>query len=204
MLFQFSSRLLTDRLGAVLKSARKALGLTQQELATRAGVSVRLWAEVERGVRPNVSLATALSMLREAGLTVSLEDVAGSTHQLLDAQSESTARRARAELRRATWSGQQSHITEPDMPAKRQARKVNLPGAVTEVSEQANSMSRAALRARVFQLGAEPGDDLSSNTTVDQRLEMVDVLSRRMWELSGRPVPVYSRSEMPVVRVRRT
>ena len=149
--------MLTDKLGAVLKSARKALGLTQQQLAARAGVSVRLWAEVERGIRPNVSLATALSMLQEVGLSLTLEDAAGSAHELRDAHSAAAARTARRKL-----------------------------------------------RATVFELGAEPGDDLSSSTTVGQRLEMVDALSRRMWELSGRPVPMYSRSETPVTCIPRT
>ncbi len=140
--------MLTKKLGAALKSARKALELTQRTLANRAGVSVRLWAEVERGVRPNVSLATALRMLGEAGVTVTLEDVGGSTHELLDANSESAARRARADLRRATWSGRQTHLTAPDGPSERQSRNVNLLGAVSEVSEQAYLVSRSKRTVR--------------------------------------------------------
>ena len=58
---------------------------------------------------------------------------------------------------------------------------------------------RRELQARVFRLGDEPGDDLSATTTVEQRLEMVVELSRRMWELTGQPVPSYTRSTMPVV-----
>lgn len=53
------------------------------------------------------------------------------------------------------------------------------------------------MRARVFRLGEEPGDDLSATTTPEQRLEMVAELSRRMWELSGRPRPAYTRAAMP-------
>lgn len=140
--------MLTHQLGALLKSARKALGLTQQELAARAGVSVRLWAEVERGVRPNVSLDTALKLLQHAGITVKLEDVTGTTHELLDTESASVAGRARAEQRRATWSGRQTHITEADMPTKGQWRNVNLLGAVAEVSEQAYLVSRAQRKVR--------------------------------------------------------
>ncbi len=56
--------------------------------------------------------------------------------------------------------------------------------------------------ARVYRLGEEPGDDLSALTTPEQRLEMVAVLTRRMWELTGRPVPSYERAAMPG-RVRR-
>lgn len=60
------------------------------------------------------------------------------------------------------------------------------------------------LSACVYRLGDEPGDDLSGMTTPEQRLEMVAVLSKRMWELTGRPVPSYARSEMPVRVIRRT
>jgi hypothetical protein len=51
---------------------------------------------------------------------------------------------------------------------------------------------------KVFHLGEEPGDDLSATTTVGQRLEMVWMLRDRMWELTGRPLPNYSRCDMPV------
>lgn len=61
-----------------------------------------------------------------------------------------------------------------------------------------------AIPARVFRLGDEPGDDLSSSTTPEERLEMVIVLSRRMWELTGRSIPSYRRAEMPVTLVRRS
>lgn len=57
--------------------------------------------------------------------------------------------------------------------------------------------ARRALAVRVFRLGDEPGDDLSAVTTPEQRLEMVAELSRRMWELTGRPLPSYARADMP-------
>jgi len=56
---------------------------------------------------------------------------------------------------------------------------------------------------RRYPLGAEPGDDLSAQTTAAERLQMVDVLSRRMWELTGKPWPQIPRSEWPVRIVRR-
>jgi hypothetical protein len=56
---------------------------------------------------------------------------------------------------------------------------------------------------RVYRLGEEPGDDLSAVTTPEQRLAMVAELSRRMWSLTGRPVPSYSRAGMPVRVTRR-
>ena len=55
---------------------------------------------------------------------------------------------------------------------------------------------------RIFRLGEEPGDDLSATTTPGQRLEMVWTLRDRMWELTGRPIPTYSRSEMPIKIIR--
>lgn len=56
----------------------------------------------------------------------------------------------------------------------------------------------------VFPLGEEPGADLSDTTSIDMRLEMVSILTRRMWELSGKPFPTYTRREMPgrVIRPR--
>lgn len=55
---------------------------------------------------------------------------------------------------------------------------------------------------RIFRLGEEPGDDLSDTTTPGQRLEMVWTLRDRMWELTGQPIPTYSRSEIPIKIIR--
>jgi hypothetical protein len=64
--------------------------------------------------------------------------------------------------------------------------------------------ARRAAPARVFRLGEEPADDdLSADTTAEQRLEMVAELSRRMWELTGRATPSYARAAIPVRVVRR-
>ena len=63
--------------------------------------------------------------------------------------------------------------------------------------------ARRAVPVRVFRLGEKPGDDLSASTTPAERLDMMDELSRRMWELSGRPRPSYTRSTMPVRVTRR-
>jgi hypothetical protein len=55
---------------------------------------------------------------------------------------------------------------------------------------------------RTFRLGEEPDDDLSAESTPDERLAMVAVLSARMWTLTGKPLATYERSTMPV-RMRR-
>jgi hypothetical protein len=61
-------------------------------------------------------------------------------------------------------------------------------------------MDSAARRrhVRTYRLGEEPLDDLLSVTTPEERLRLVKELSERAWALSGRPVPCYSRSEIPV------
>jgi hypothetical protein len=56
--------------------------------------------------------------------------------------------------------------------------------------------------ARILCLGDPQVEDLSASTTVAERLAMVGLLSRRMWELTGRPIPVYAREEMPTRVVR--
>lgn len=62
----------SERLAAVLKQHRLAHGLTQRELAARAGVSPLTVGEIERAARSNyrhltlTSLATALHLPRDA------------------------------------------------------------------------------------------------------------------------------------------
>lgn len=60
---------LTDptELGAVVRARRKAVGLTQGELADAAGTSLRLVSEVERG-KANARLESVLKLLAELGL----------------------------------------------------------------------------------------------------------------------------------------
>ena len=50
----------------------------------------------------------------------------------------------------------------------------------------------------VYELGNEPGDDLSATTTAEERLAMMWPLALEAWALTGQPLPEYSRSEMPV------
>lgn len=55
---------------------------------------------------------------------------------------------------------------------------------------------------RAFRLGESDPEDLSTSTTAEARLEMVRDLSERMWCLTGKPFPSYSRSEIPVQVIR--
>lgn len=130
--------MLSTQIADLLKSARKALGLSQKELAHRAGVSHRLWAEVERGERPNVSLETALRLLGEAGVTIRLTDPLGMSREL--SNPSTGARAARAAVRRATWQGRQIRLSAEgeeldDPPANTQG--ADRLAAVALISEQA-------------------------------------------------------------------
>jgi len=51
---------------------------------------------------------------------------------------------------------------------------------------------------RRYRLGEEPGNDLSEVTTAEERIAMVRTLSERMWELTGEPLPRYTRATIPV------
>lgn len=62
---------------------------------------------------------------------------------------------------------------------------------------------RRVRTARVVRLGEEGGDDLSPDLVPSACIALVAVLSRRMWELTGRPFPRYTRATMPVRVVRR-
>ena len=58
-------------LGLAVRARRKAVGLTQGELADAAGTSLRLVSEVERG-KANARLESVLKVLAELGLELYL------------------------------------------------------------------------------------------------------------------------------------
>jgi hypothetical protein len=74
-----------------------------------------------------------------------------------------------------------------------------------EAERRKRAGERASWPLRTFSLGAEPGDDLSDQTTPEERLAMMWGLARRAWLLSGRPLPDYERRSAPgrVVRTGR-
>ena len=55
-----------DDIGRVVRSARKAAGLRQDELAGAAGVGLRFLGELERG-KPTAQIGKALQVLRALG-----------------------------------------------------------------------------------------------------------------------------------------
>ena len=60
------------------------------------------------------------------------------------------------------------------------------------------SPDRRTWPVRAYRLGSEPSDDLSASTTVAERLAMMWPLAVEAWELTGRPLPQYARSETAV------
>ena len=139
--------MLSKQLAKLLRSSRKAAGLTQKELARQTGVSHRLWAEVERGERPNVSLETALRMLGAVGISLQLTDPRGRQRRLGGSATNPANRAIRAAVRRSTWQGAQIDLrgegkASPPPPA-RGARL----GAVALVSNQAFALARSLPRS---------------------------------------------------------
>lgn len=135
--------MLANQIADLLKTVRKGLGLSQKELARRAGVSHRLWAEVERGERPNVSLETALRMLSEVGVSIRLTDPQGTSREIRGPGTEAAARAARAAVRRATWQGRQIRLDQEGKESPAAARAADRLGAVARVSEQAFTIARS-------------------------------------------------------------
>src|SRR5947209_3399378 len=97
----------SERIGSLLKHARRQLDLSREELARRGGVSTRLVAELERGQRPNVSLESALKLLNVVGVSVVAKASNGAIAEIRSESAQATERSARAARRRQTWTGRQ-------------------------------------------------------------------------------------------------
>ncbi len=66
----------TAELGRTIRTERKALGLTQGDLAAASGVSLRFVSELERG-RASAGVGRVLHVLHMLGLEVVLESPRG-------------------------------------------------------------------------------------------------------------------------------
>lgn len=66
----------------------------------------------------------------------------------------------------------------------------------------ARAAARSAWPIRRFELGQEPGDDLSTTTTGAERIEMMWPLARDAWSFAGRAISDYSRDETPIHVIR--
>ena len=141
--------MLSDRIGVLLKNARKQLNLSRDELARRGDVSTRLVAELERGQRPNVSLESALKLLNVVGVSVIARAPNGVTAEIRNASAAALERAARAARRRQTWTGRQIHLhDEGDDPRPGRAKAMRV-AAVSQIAKQAYLIA-AAGRGRVI------------------------------------------------------
>ena len=143
-------RLRVDQIAKALRQGRLALGETQQELAGRVGVSARLWAEVERGERPNVSLETALRLLAAVGIRVQLKGLTSAPRDgdERDADErdadERDAALARAAHRRATWTGGRVPLGAAHEPRVDNLTTSERMGAVAQISQLAYAVANGA------------------------------------------------------------
>ena len=53
----------------------------------------------------------------------------------------------------------------------------------------ARAAARGSWQIRRYELGEEPGDDLSATTTGAERIEMMWPLARDAWSFAGRSIP---------------
>jgi len=150
--------MLSSAFGATLRTAREGRDLSRADLAKRAKVSVRLLAELERGERPNVSLETALHLLRLVGLSVAAIPRSGRVSEPPSAwlDDEQSARAERAAHRRKTWTGRRVRLADSsDEPAAPRsiARRIEL---VAEVSQLTHAIARAAGRKKAVKVKRKP------------------------------------------------
>lgn len=104
--------MLSHSLGPLLKSSREQLGLSRAALAAKAGVSMRLVAEFERGQRGNVSLESALRLFKVVGITVVARAPHGPAAEIRGTAAARLERAARAAHRRETWTGRHVHLRD--------------------------------------------------------------------------------------------
>ena len=103
-----------EAFGALLQRHRRAAGLSQQELAERAGLSLRGIADLERGARRNPYPVTVRRLVEALGL-----DEAARAALLAAAQPSEAAKGARAEgairslpLPLSSFVGREREVTE--------------------------------------------------------------------------------------------
>ncbi len=137
--------MLSHDLGPLLKDARQQLGLTREALAGRAGVSMRLVAEFERGQRSNVSLESALRLFTCVGITVVAKAPHGAAAEIRGTAAARLERAARAARRRETWTGRHVHLRhagDPPTAPRSRPRRIASVAAVSTAAHVIASASR--------------------------------------------------------------
>ena len=66
------------------------------------------------------------------------------------------------------------------------------------MADRSRTTDRRDWPVRRFTLESQPGDDLSAETTPEQRLEMMWPLAVEAWTLTGAALPNYTRRDTPV------
>jgi transcriptional regulator with XRE-family HTH domain len=137
--------MLAHQFGVLLRSARTQRRLSRAKLAKLGGVSLRLVAEVEQGIRPNVSLESALKLLRAAGVSIVASAPHCRTVEVRDPAAAEFQRAERAELRRQNWTSRRAHLHASDdsPPPERSAAKRL--AVVSEISKQAYAIAAAGI-----------------------------------------------------------
>jgi transcriptional regulator with XRE-family HTH domain len=138
--------MLASRFGALLRSARTHRRLSRAELAERGGVSVRLVAELEQGKRPNVSLESALKLLRAAGVSVVARAPDGGVVEIRDPSAAAREREERSAQRRKTWTGRQVHVHASGGEPRPERSKSKRLASVGRVSRQAYAIAATGQR----------------------------------------------------------
>jgi transcriptional regulator with XRE-family HTH domain len=133
----------SERIGSLLKAARRRLALSREELARRGGVSTRLVAELERGQRPNVSLETALKLLDVVGVSVLATAPDGAAVEIRSESGETLERAARAARRRQTWTGRHVLLHDESEDPLSLGSKTKRLASVAQVSRQAYAIAAA-------------------------------------------------------------
>ena len=138
--------MLASRFGALLRSARTHRSLSRAELAERGGVSVRLVAELEQGKRPNVSLESALKLLRAAGVSVVASAPHGEVVEIRDPSVAALERGERSAQRRKTWTGRQVHSHASGSEPRPDRSKSKRLASVGRISRQTYSIAATGQR----------------------------------------------------------
>jgi transcriptional regulator with XRE-family HTH domain len=149
--------MLSDRIGVLLRDARRHLGLGRAELAQRGGVSARLVAELERGQRPNVSLESALKLLKVVGVSVVARAPHGVAAQIRGESAASLERAARAAHRRQTWTGRQVYLHDEGNDPRPGRSKSKRLASVAQVSKQAYLIALTRQRHKGVQAKGQSG-----------------------------------------------
>jgi transcriptional regulator with XRE-family HTH domain len=130
-----------DSLAQLITSARKRLGLSQQQLANRVGVSVNTLGELERGNRPRVALETVYKIMDVTGISAVFRAPDGVSAEVRPRPAPDE-RAARAAARRATWTGGvvAAHTAAPPTASGSPAARLS---ALSRVSQSAYAVAAA-------------------------------------------------------------